>query len=213
MNLIKWACIIASIHSLQLQSMDKGTLTVITGPMYSEKTGTLIRYIKKAQLAEYKTMVYSHCYDCRTTGTLLSRSTCEKIPAIKLSESADIVQDYLQGYGTHVYIDEVQFFDEVIAEHIQFIVKLGATVIVSGLDMNFKRECFNATMGKLLAVSTKVKKLTAVCSVCKAINATLTQRLVNDKPASSKDELLVIDTGKIDNVRYEPRCLNCHVLG
>ena len=50
-----------------------------------------------------------------------------------------------------------------------------------------------------------ITKLTAVCTKCGA-PATRTQRLVNGKPASFNDSIVLV--GAVEH--YEPRCRHCH---
>ena len=62
-------------------------------------------------------------------------------------------------------------------------------------------------MPDLLTRAEFVTKLSAVCVKCGA-PAARTQRLVNNKPASYNDPLVLI--GGQDS--YEPRCRHCHEI-
>lgn len=188
-----------------------GSLTVITGPMYSGKTARLIDYIRLAQLAKKKVYVYSHCFDVRRAEELSSRAYPNiHIEAFKTCEANDIIQDFFQGDCDCVAIDEAQFFKPHLAYYVKLMLDCRATVYVSGLDTNFRGEPFSDTMGKLCQMASKIDKLTAICSVC-GKDAAMTQRLVNGEPATMDDELVVIE-GSCDVIKYEPRCRACHIV-
>ena len=60
-------------------------------------------------------------------------------------------------------------------------------------------------MPELLSVAEEVTKLQAVCAVC-ASPASRTQRLINGKPASYHDPVILVGARE----SYEPRCRHCH---
>lgn len=203
--LVLTACLIMSCDSRL------GSLTVVTGPMYSGKTAKLIDYIIAAQLAKKKVYVYSHSFDTKRTGELSSRAYPNvHIEAFKTCEANDIVQDFLQGDCDCIAIDEAQFFKPHLAYYVKLMIDCRAKVYVSGLDTNFRGEPFSDTMGKLCQMASRIDKLTARCAVC-GKDATMTQRLVNGEPANIEDELVVVE-GSCDVVKYEPRCRDCHIV-
>jgi thymidine kinase len=110
-----------------------------------------------------------------------------------------------------VAIDEAQFFKWELVPVIQRLMLLGKRVMVSGLDMDFKKEPFGQCMPYLMCIAHEVVKRKAVCQVCKQYNATYTQRLINGVPASAQDNLVIVDDCN-SKVTYEPRCGNCHVM-
>jgi thymidine kinase len=189
----------------------KGSLTVITGPMYSGKTACLIDCIKAVKRAGKEIYVYSHCLDYRRDHQLSSRACPdENIKAFKTDSSADIMMDYFKGSCRCVAIDEVQFFKPELIRYIRLMLECETTVYVSGLDTNYRGEPFGDTMEQLIRMANTVVKLTATCSVC-GKDATMTQRLVNGLPAKTTDALLVVE-GSNDTIKYEPRCKECHVI-
>lgn len=195
-----------------LYSADKqmGHLTILTGPMYSGKTTALIELIKANRETGHTVAVYSHCLDARKDNQLGSRALPdEEISAFKTSDPADIVKDFMKGDFNCVAIDETQFFPPSLCPLISIMLECRCKVYISGLDMNFKGQPFGITMGGLCQMADKVIKLKALCKICGQHNATMTQRLVNGKPAREKDDELIIEGSK-DTVKYEPRCRNCH---
>ena len=63
-------------------------------------------------------------------------------------------------------------------------------------------------MPRLLAHADTADKLRATCRVC-ARPATMTQRLVDGRPARSDDPVILIAA----SASYEARCRGCHRLG
>lgn len=199
-----------SVSAMDLFAMDYcGSLKVITGPMYSGKSEKLMRIIKRLRLQGKNVLVCKHSFDNRAEDSICSKGLTKTIPAIPIYHVLQIL-DIIADYDV-VALDEVQFFDESLISVINRLNRQGIDVIACGLDTDFKREPFVGCMPKLLCLADKVKKLKAICSVCGCNKATLTQRLVNGAPASSHDELVIIDNGQRP-VTYEPRCRNCHIL-
>jgi thymidine kinase len=62
-------------------------------------------------------------------------------------------------------------------------------------------------MPNLITNAEFVTKLTAVCVVCGA-PATRTQRLVNGRPASFYDPIILVGAAE----SYEARCRHCHAV-
>jgi len=70
--------------------------------------------------------------------------------------------------------------------------------------MDFRGEPFGP-VPLLMAQAEQVDKLSAICVVCGA-PATRTQRLINGRPASYDDPVILVGAQEI----YEPRCRRCH---
>lgn len=98
----------------------------------------------------------------------------------------------------------MQFFNSKIVDVCEYLADKGVRVMVAGLDKDFRGEAFGV-MPELLTKGEFVTKLTAVCAKCGS-PATRTQRLVDGKPASFDDPVVLV--GAVDH--YEPRCRHCH---
>jgi len=72
--------------------------------------------------------------------------------------------------------------------------------------MDFRGEPFGP-IPNLMAIADEVLKLHAICVVC-GDDATMTQRLINGKPASWHDPIILIGAEE----KYEARCRLHHVL-
>ncbi|WP_268921734.1 thymidine kinase [Metabacillus schmidteae] len=101
-------------------------------------------------------------------------------------------------------IDEVQFFDDNIADVLTLLANQGYRVIAAGLDQDFRGEPFSI-VPKLMSLAESVTKLQAVCSVCGS-PASRTQRLINGQPASYDDPIILVGASE----SYEPRCRHHH---
>lgn len=182
----------------------KGPIIVIAGCMFSGKTAELIRLIKRAKYARQKVQVFKHALDDRYLGVQQLSShdggRCEAIPVL----TARLILELLESDTDVVAIDEGQFFDLQLPEICTLIANSGKQVIVAGLDTDFRGEPFGP-MPILLAIAEEVIKLHAVCLVC-GNDATRTQRLVDGKPASYNDPIIVVGATE----KYEARCRECH---
>jgi thymidine kinase len=184
----------------------RGTLTVITGPMFSNKSGELLRLATVHRIAGRRVGLFKHSLDDRYDG-LQSISThgglsMEAEPVSSSLQVALMVADV-----DVVAIDEAQFFDEGLADVAAQLVEDGVTVFVAGLDRNFKGEPFGP-MPALMALADDVMKLRAVCMKCRSLEGTMTQRLIAGRPASRNSPIIQI--GAAD--AYEARCRDCHEL-
>lgn len=101
-------------------------------------------------------------------------------------------------------IDEAQFFGEKLPLIVDRIAHDGRTVIVAGLDGDFKRNQFGYLID-LIPMAEKVKKMSAVCQEC-GHEASFTYRtLFND--SSHKEEKVAIVGG---SEMYKPVCRLCY---
>jgi len=180
-----------------------GYIEVITGCMFAGKTEELIRRIKVLEYAKKKVQVFKPLVDNRYSENKIASHAGSQTDSIAIENAKDIFK-YLEDDTDVVAIDEVQFFDEGIVSVCESLADQGKRVMVAGLDMNFRGEPFGV-MPEMLTRAEFVTKLTAVCSACGG-PATRTQRLVNGKPASYNDPLVLVGASE----SYTARCRHCH---
>lgn len=180
-----------------------GWVELICGSMFSGKTEELIRRVKRAQIARQKVQVFKPVIDDRYEAEKVSSHDGLHLDAILVSQAREIL-DLVEEDTEVVAIDEVQFFDWTIAEVCNVLAMRGVRVILAGLDMDFRGEPFGP-VPLLMAEAEKVDKLQAICVVCGA-PASRTQRLVNGKPASYHDPVILVGASEV----YEARCRHCH---
>ncbi len=179
-----------------------GYLEVITGCMFAGKTEDLIRRIKVLEFAKKRVMVFKPTIDDRYSKTMVVSHGGSSVNSILASRAKDIL-DYVDDTVDVVAIDEVQFFDHDIIHVCDILCSQGKRVMVAGLDTDFRAEPFG-DMAYLITTAEFVIKLTAVCTKCGA-PATRTQRIVNGKPASYHDPIIMVGASE----SYEARCRHC----
>lgn len=180
-----------------------GWIEVICGSMFAGKTEELIRRIRRLQYAKKNILVFKPSLDDRYNIDEVVSHNGDSIKSIAIEKPEDILK-YIDGRIDAVAIDEVQFFDSSIVNILDYLADKGIRVIVAGLDRDFRGEPFGP-MPEILTKGEFVTKLTAICNVCGA-PATRTQRLVNNKPASYHDPIVLVGASE----SYEPRCRHCH---
>ncbi len=187
---------------IRIQPHRGGWLEVVCGPMFSGKSEELIRRLRRAEIAGQRALIVKPVIDDRyDVGHVVSHAGA-KMRAVTATSSAEVLR-LANGYDA-VGIDEVQFFDDGIVATISALVDRGARVVAAGLAQDFRAEPFGA-MPTLLCVAEFVDKLEAVCNRCGG-PATLTQRLLNGRPAPYGGATVQI--GALDS--YEARCRACH---
>ena len=185
----------------------------VTGCMFCGKTEELIRRLRRENIACKKVILFKPKLDSRYSEDSVKTHDGISFDSINI-ENSDELYSYLD-YDV-IGIDEVQFFDESV---ITFCRKFGENklIVVSGLNMDFRGEPFRFRdsfkhVGELLALS-RVTYLTAVCTceengeIC-GREAEFSQRLINGKPASYDDKLVVVGGRET----YEARCKKHHFV-
>jgi len=181
----------------------EGWIEVITGPMFAGKTEELIRRVKRLEYARQNIIVFKPTIDNRyAEGEVVSHNN-NRTKSINVSKASDIMK-HVEDATEVVAIDEIQFLDEDVVGVCETLADRGIRVIASGLDRDFRGEPFSF-MPKLLALAEDVTKLTAICVKCHT-PATRTQRIIDGKPASYNDPIILV--GASDS--YEARCRHCH---
>lgn len=185
-------------------------LKVITGPMFSEKSGVLIHSLNIAEAYEGKKVIVfkpdSETRDgkCKVVSrTGLVREAVE-LPECINDEVIFSTIELCRGYDV-IGFDETQFFKGRIVELIQALI-FEKRVIVSGLNMDYEGIPFGR-MGDIIALADEIEHLYPVCANCKKRRAIFSQRLSNGKPVTVKGQ--TIQQG--DKESYEPRCRVCFV--
>jgi len=190
-----------------------GSITVITGPMFSGKSGKLIKTLQKYEKKEMKRVkAYKPVNDNRfSDDKIVSRMDHYKysFPATNLPlELPDDVVDQIlletESYDV-IGFDEAQFFKKNIMKLVEELASRGKEVIVAGLNMDYRGKEFGF-IGGLMAISDEIIKLFSDCNVCASPKGSHTQRIVNEKPAKNGPIVSIGDTES-----YQSRCRKCYV--
>jgi thymidine kinase len=208
-------------------SQHRASITGFLGPMNAKKTLMLLDLIKSAEAVNEKVLVYKPASDDRfAVDKIASRcgGTHEAIPVPPSKQgdmkakSSFILTDVVKRKEKIdlIAVDEVEMFDDDIAEVVYRLSGMGIQVAYSGLNMNYRGEPFTEGIKNLMPISTKLEILVARCTyknnkgkVC-GDSATMTQRLKNGKPDSYKSPLIIIEKfaerGEKLVYTYEARC-------
>lgn len=178
--------------------------TLICGPMFSEKSTTLYRYVSRALRSKKRVDVVVPAVDTRSKGQIVTHSglTLETLgvkPRVALS-SADLFHSMPVPKPDLMVIEEAQFFDIDLPLWVGKLVEQGVHVVAAGLDLTSEGGPFGP-MGHLLCLADRVEKLTAICA-CGA-EATRTKCRVK------KDGAVLVGGGG----EYVPVCLGCWKSG
>jgi thymidine kinase len=180
--------------------------------MFSGKTEELIRRLKRAVYAKKKIALFKPLMDDRYSKDEVVSHSNYKFESVDVESPKDIELHILN--TSHIVdiiaIDEVQFLcknheeEKYLVKLINSFADLGARVIITGLDQDFKGNHFSI-VSKLMAAAEVVDKLSAICVNCGAL-ATKTQRIIDGQPAAADSPIILVGGDE----SYEARCRNCH---
>jgi thymidine kinase len=182
---------------------DEGSIEIICGSMFCGKTEELIRRARRAQIAKQKLLVFKPALDDRYEVENLASHNGVSFAAVSVTDASAILEAVDEDTDV-VIVDEVQFFDDGIIDICNVLADAGKRVIVAGLDNDFRGEPFGPVPA-LMAQADIIDKLHAICVVCGAA-ATRTQRLLDGRPASYHDPIIMVGASEV----YEARCRRCH---
>lgn len=171
-------------------------IKVICGPMFSGKTKHLIAAISHYQKEGKKVVVFKPRLDDRYGDDHIVSHDKDETPAINIVRPAEMLD--LFHNADVVAIDEAQFFDATIVNVCSIIADQGKSIVIAGLDMDYKANPFGE-MPQLMAMADEVKKLNSVCTFCSG-KARFSHRISQD------DQLVVL--GEKD--KYVPLCRSCY---
>ncbi|MGX4670778.1 thymidine kinase [Cerasibacillus sp. JNUCC 74] len=180
-----------------------GWVEVICGSMFSGKSEELIRRVRRATYANLVVRVFKPAIDNRYEEDAVVSHNGASLIARPIKDIAELME-HIDEKVDIVGIDEAQFFSESIITIVEQLANKGIRVIVAGLDSDFRGEPFGP-MPKLMALSESVTKLNAICPICGS-PASRTQRLIDGKPASYHDPVILVGASE----SYEPRCRHHH---
>jgi thymidine kinase len=184
-------------------TLPSGSLTVITGSMFSGKSEELIRRIRRALYAHRSVQVFKHALETRSDLTEIRTHNGALHEAVAVSTSEELLER-IEETTNVVAVEEAQFFDEGIVDACRRLADEGHDVIVAGLDMDFRGQPFGP-MPALLAGADEVVKLRAICARC-GRDASRSQRLIDGEPAPASAPIILVGAQE----SYEARCRHCH---
>lgn len=158
------------------------SITLIIGPMFCGKTTELLRLIDRKRIGNKNCVIIKHKIDDRFTSanSIVTHSefNYDKCPIIYHEHllNRKFIKYIISNFDV-VGIDE-GFFFKGIYSFCNKLANKGIEVIVSSLESSYKQKLFKE-IGKLIATSEKVIKLTAICMHCNNADAPFNIRMIH----------------------------------
>ena len=175
--------------------MQKGSIEVICGSMFSGKTEELLRRLKRAKYAKLNIKIFKPKMDTRYDKEKVVSHDDNFIDSITVDCSNDIIK--LCENADVVAIDEAQFFDKELYVVCDKLATKGIRLIVAGLDMDFLGKPFGP-IPNLLAIAEHITKVHAICVNCGAIA---------NHSFRKSEEIQLVKLGQ--QQEYKPLCRKC----
>src|SRR5215208_4335900 len=118
----------ARAHSANAWTVPTGSLTVITGSMFSGKTEELIRRLRRALYARRNVQVFKHALETRSDLTEIRSHNGLLHEAGAVSTSEELLER-IEPETVVVAVEEAQFFDEGIVDACRSLADSGYQVI------------------------------------------------------------------------------------
>jgi len=154
----------------------RGHMELIMGPMFAGKTSELLRRIRMKKKAGHKVLVVKSAKDTRYDAQCVVSHDGDMIECAAVTDLKELPMETILAADV-IAVDEGQFFND-LASFCTSIADGGKTVIVAGLDGDFKRERFGELLD-LVPHADSISKLKANCAICGA-PAPFTARRVKD---------------------------------
>jgi thymidine kinase len=168
--------------------------------MFSGKTSSLEKDVKRFKIAGYKTLAFKPTLDTRyVTSDIISHDKTS-IEATLVDNIDDVIKICEKYKPDVVAIDELQFLGgeiEKIVVCIKEMIEREVTVILAGLDMDFTGRPFEA-IKELMPLADYLNKHHAVCVKCG------TDAWVSHRKTKSTERVVIGATNE-----YEPLCRKC----
>ena len=179
----------------------RGRLILHTGSMFSGKTSSLEREVKRFRIAGYNTLVLKPTLDTRFIHSAITSHDNTSLEAVVVEDIDDVVEAATREKADVLAIDEVQFLGddaESILSAFDTLLDEGKTIVCAGLDMDYEAHPFEIVK-EIMAVADYVEKHHAVCAHCGS------DGWVSHRTTKESDRVVIGATEK-----YEPLCRACY---
>lgn len=191
--------------------MHRSRITVICGPMFAGKSTELITRAERATrthgvvcMIKYQGDTRYDAEDRDKTPLVVSHDDLT-YPAVSVSALADVTDDMLTDV-THVFVDEGQFFPDLLdftrrARELPGVEE----IVISGLDYNHKREYFGQMHDVALIADVQLR-LTAICADCHGVRGPAVYTRMDVTDESLRNAEIVVGGAET----YTPVCAQCY---
>jgi thymidine kinase len=174
---------------------NQGSLDLIIGNMFSGKSTELIRRINTIKSINKKVLIINYIHDNRNSHDSVSTHDSVKVKSLK-SDLLLLIDKEIIMNSDFIFIDEGQFFTDLLDFVKLYVDFYNKKVVVSGLDGDSNRKKFGNILD-LIPLSDSVLKLTAYCiKCCDGTYGPFTKKILNND--------ILIDIGGSD--KYIPVC-------
>lgn len=178
----------------------KGKLIIHTGSMFSGKTSSLEKDVKRFNIAGYRTVAFKPAVDTRSEKCKIVTHDNTCMTAVWINNIDEIDKYCSENKLDVVAIDEVQFLKGDISQIIDSIngfLSEDITVVLAGLDMDFEGHAFEVVK-ELMPIADYLYKHHAVCVGCG------TDAWISHRKTPEKERIVI---GALNE--YEPLCRKC----
>lgn len=179
----------------------RGRMILHTGSMFSGKTSSLEKDLKRFSIANYKVIAFKPMLDKRYSREEIVTHDKISLKAIEIDSIKEIL-DYAEKNSPQVIgIDEIQFLKDdpaVVLENLEKMLDMGITIVMAGLDMDYMAEPFEIVK-EIMPKTDYLNKHHAVCKRCGTDAWVSHRKIKSDKR---------VELGAIEE--YEPLCRRCY---
>lgn len=172
-----------------------------TGSMFSGKTSSLEKDLKRFSIANYKVVAFKPLVDKRYAKNEIVTHDKVSLEALEIESITEIL-DYAKKNSPQVIgIDEVQFLcdsPEIVLENLEKILEMGITIVLAGLDMDYMGQPFEIVK-EIMPKVDYLNKHHAVCKRCGTDAWVSHRKIKSDKR---------VELGAVEE--YEPLCRRCY---
>lgn len=180
----------------------RGRMILHTGSMFSGKTSSLEKDLKRFSIANYKVVAFKPLVDKRYAKNEIVTHDKVSLEALEIESITEIL-DYAKKNSPQVIgIDEVQFLcdsPEIVLENLEKILEMGITIVLAGLDMDYMGQPFEIVK-EIMPKVDYLNKHHAVCKRCGTDAWVSHRKIKSDKR---------VELGAVEE--YEPLCRRCYM--
>jgi thymidine kinase len=154
-------------NSIGFAQSNGGKLVIIMGAMFSGKTSSLVSELTRYVDLDIPSVYINSSEDTRAKDFSTHNSSLGRIsPKFSMikCKRLGLIEDDLNKFDV-IAIDESQFFVDLL-EFVKKWLALGKIIYVAGLDGDIEQNIFGEIV-YLIPYATEVRKLNAVCEICR----------------------------------------------
>lgn len=141
-------------------------LRVFYGCMFANKTSLILQEANHLKVCEQKYIIVKPKIDTRYSSNRIVSHNSYHEECYNVENLFDIVDIITRETINTIFIDEAQFFKNLVKPVLHFVEDLNVNVVVTGLDGDSERNKFGEILD-LIPYSDEARKLTALCAICK----------------------------------------------